>query len=174
MNERAPSVTHQPRRKLEASSWIAVVRAYQECTRRYTRLLAGLDLTIPQFDVLTTVDQLGDEAMPKAIAERLLVTRGNITGLLQRLQNKGLLTSRLNEHDGRSVLCSLTADGREALDRAHSVAARFIEQQLLPFDRAELERTERVMNRMRSHLQTMDVDAILAQLAEDGTLSKDT
>ena len=38
------------RSKLETTSWLAVVRAYQECNRRYAQLLKGFDLTIPQFD----------------------------------------------------------------------------------------------------------------------------
>ena len=61
------------RMKLQASSWFAVVRAYQECNRRYSQLLAGFDLTIPQFDVMNAIRNLGEQATPKAIADRLVV-----------------------------------------------------------------------------------------------------
>ena len=60
------------RKKLQTTSWFSVVRAYQECTRRYARLLEAFDLTIPQFDVLTVVSQLAGEATPKAIACKAL------------------------------------------------------------------------------------------------------
>lgn len=152
------------RKRLATTSWFSVVRAYQTCTRRYSTLLAGLDLTIPQFDVLTAVDQLGDQASPKAIAQRLVVTRGNITGLLHRLQDKRLLTTRDNEADGRSFFCELTAEGEELLQRAQAAAALFIDEQLSPFDEATLERTERLMNHMQSHLETIDTDAILTKI----------
>ena len=169
------SLSIQPdRKRLETTSWFAVVRAYQECTRRYGRLLSGLELTIPQFDVLTAVDHLGDEATPKAIAERLVVTRGNITGLLQRLQDKGLLTSRFNERDGRSFFCLLTADGQRVLELAQSAASLFIERQLSPFDDEELTNTERIMHRMRLHLETMDTDSILARTDENASLAAET
>ena len=72
------------RQQLEASSWFAVVRAYQECNRRYAQMLEHFDLTIPQFDVLTAIRRL-PAATPKQIADELVVTRGNISGLLQRL-----------------------------------------------------------------------------------------
>ena len=155
---------NQPhRRKLQASSWFAVVRAYQECTRRYSQLLKGFDLTIPQFDVLSAIHQLADQATPKAIADELVVTRGNITGVLHRLQERGLIRTRHNEQDGRSIVCELTPDGRELLKKARGAAALFIDAQLTPFDDATLRETEDQMKRMRSHLQTIDPDAIFEQ-----------
>ena len=148
------------RRRLEASSWLAVVRAYQECNRRYTQLMKSFDLTIPQFDVLSAVRKLGDDATPKAIAAELVVTRGNITGVLHRLEESGLVATRRNEYDARSFICELTAAGRALLDRARTAAQLFIEVQLAPFDDAALRRTEDHMRRMRAHLTTIDPDAV--------------
>jgi len=149
------------RQKLEAASWFAVVRAYQECTRRYARLLQGFDLTIPQFDVLNAILRLS-EATPKNIASELVVTRGNITGVLQRLQERGLVTTRANEGDARSFLCELTGSGHRLLHTARQAAAVFIRQQLSPFDDQALERTQRLMDTMRGHLETVEPDAIAA------------
>lgn len=158
---------NQPhRKKLQASSWFAVVRAYQECTRRYAQLLKGFDLTIPQFDVLSAIHQLADQATPKAIADELVVTRGNITGVLHRLQDRALIRTRHNEQDGRSFVCELTSDGLGLLRRARGAAALFIDAQLAPFDDATLRETEEQMNRMRSHLLTIDPDAIFEQARE--------
>ncbi len=156
------------RKKLQASSWFAVVRAYQECTRRYGQLLKNFDLTIPQFDVLSAIHRLADRATPKAIADELLVTRGNITGVLHRLQERALIRTRHNEQDGRSFVCELTADGRELLRQARGAAALFIDAQLAPFDDAALRETEKQMNRMRSHLQSVDPDAIFRRALGDG------
>ena len=88
---------NENRRALEASSWLAVVRAYQECTRRYAQMLDHFDLTIPQFDVLTAIRRHEPAATPHLIAQDLLVTRGNITGVLQRLQEHDLVTLPENE-----------------------------------------------------------------------------
>lgn len=150
------------RRRLEASAWLAVVRAYQKCTRRYAALLEAFDLTIPQFDALSAIAKLGDAATPKAIAEELIVTRGNVSGVLRRLVDSGLIDTRDNETDGRSFLCELTAAGRRRLADARVAAASFIEHQLEPFDDATLVATEAVMQRMESHLDTLDPDAISA------------
>ena len=153
-------MSNSERRRLQTSSWFAVVRTYQECNRRYAQLMHAFDLTITQFDVLSAVHKLADSAMPMAIADELVVTRGNITGVIQRLRQKGLLATRHHEKDGRSFVCELTPDGNELLRKARSAAALFIERQMTPFDEEELRDTERQMNRMHVHLKTIDPDAI--------------
>ncbi len=152
----------QSRSQLEAAAWFAVVRAYQQCTKRYADMLEKLGLTIPQFDALSAISRLGEGATPKAIAEELIVTRGNVSGVLRRLQSSGLLRTRDNETDGRSFVCELTAAGERRLARARSAAAHFIEQQLAPFDDQTLVTTEATMRCMAVHLGTIDTDAILA------------
>lgn len=152
------------RKKLEVASWFAVVRAYQECNRRYAQLLKSFDLTIPQFDVLSAVRQLDADATPRAIADELVVTRGNITGVLQRLQERSLLATRHHAHDGRSFVCTLTSTGSALLEEARAAAAAFVKNQLEPFDDRELRETEKQMTRMRLHLQSMDPDEIIAAL----------
>ena len=149
------------RMKAQTSSWLAVVRTYQECNRRYSQMLAGFDLTVPQFDVMNSISALGNDATPKAIAERLLVTRGNITGVLHRLQDHQLITTEQHDRDGRSFVCKLTERGAERLAQARQAAAIFIGQQLAPFDDAKLAETERTMARMFEHLQTIDPNEII-------------
>ncbi len=151
------------RSKLETASWLAVVQAYQACNRRYTQLLRGFDLTVPQFDVLNAVLALGEEATPKAIANELTVTRGNVSGVLQRLTDHGLLETRLHATDGRSFVCRLTERGRRLMKTARAAAALFIKEQLSPFDDATLRDAQVMMQQMRRHLETVDPERILAQ-----------
>lgn len=155
-----PDEAARRRQKLQASAWLAVVRAYQECNRRYAQMLQSFDLTVAQFDVMNTIHTLADHAVPKAIADQLLVTRGNITGVLRRLQDRGLVTTREHARDARSFVCDLTPDGERLFLDARAAAARFVAEQLAPFTDAELRDTERQMKRMRAHLQTIDPDAV--------------
>lgn len=158
-------MTDTPRIKWQALSWFAVVRTYQECNRRYAALLKHYGLTVTQFDVLNAILRLGAEATPHAIAAELVVTRGNITGVLQRLQDHGWIETRRHVVDGRSFVCELTANGHRQVERARRAAALFIEQQLAPFTDDELRQTRELMDRMRQHLFTVDPAAI-ARLAK--------
>lgn len=155
----------ESRRKLERNSWLAVVRAYNECNRRYAQLLACFELTVPQFDALNAISRLGTAAVPKAIADELVVTRGNVTGVLHRLEEAGLIATRANEADGRSFVCVLTPAGSRRLERARSAAALFIREQLHAFSDVDLKRTEKQMLSMQAHLRTLDPNAIAALVA---------
>ena len=146
--------------RLQASSWIAVVETYQECNRRYAQMLREFDLTVPQFDVLNAIHSLGEDALPKRIAERMLVTRGNVSGVLNRLQEHDLIVTRKTLCDRRSFVCELTPAGKELLEAAKYAAALFIEEQLSPFDEDEMQNIERQMRTMKAHLETLDPVAI--------------
>ena len=142
---------------------MAVVVAYQSCTRKYSQMLEEFGLTAPQFDVLLAVDELQEQATPKHIADRLLVTKGNITGVLSRLEAAALLVRKPHSEDGRSLICSLSEAGQHTLTLARRAAAVFIDQQRAPFDDEAVARIEQDMRRMTQHLQTLDPQAIAQQ-----------
>lgn len=150
------------RAHLQARSWFSVVLAYQACERQYGRLLAGLGFTIAQFEVLNAVDELGDRATPARIAQRLLVTKGNISGLLKRLGGSDLIRVSPNPDDGRSQLCQLGPRVAPRLAAARRASAAFIAQQLSPFSDDQLTTTELQMTQMRQHLEAMDTEQLAA------------
>ena len=153
--------------RLQATSWIAVVETYQECNRRYAEMLREFDLTVPQFDVLNAIYNLGADALPKRIADRMLVTRGNVSGVLNRLQERELIVTRHKLSDKRSFVCELTPAGLRLFESAKTGAALFIDEQLSPFNEDEMRSIEEVMHRMRAHLQTLDPIAIAARARKD-------
>ena len=162
MRELPGSSHSNQREQLETTSWFAVVRAYLECSKRYTQMLEHFDLTIAQYDVLRAIETLEGNAVPKAIADRLVVSRANITGLLRRLEERGLVKLRPHSQDARSIVCTLTRRGRSLTDKAHAAAERFVRAQLEPFDNQSLADVEALMRQMHRHLQTLDPKALAA------------
>lgn len=148
------------RQKIEQASWFAVVEAYEKCGRLYTDMLEQLSLTVAQYDALNVIRGLKEEATPRAIAERLLVTRGNVSGLLKRLQDNGLITTRKHATDARSFFCDLTDLAHGRLANADAAAAEFIRQQLSPFDTSALADLQRDMKKMSGQLDTIRPHAI--------------
>lgn len=151
------------RTSLQTRSWFSVVLAYQSCERQYARLLAGFGFTIAQFEVLNAIDELGGRATPALIAQRLLVTKGNVTGLVKRLGDSGLVRVAPNPDDGRSQLCRLGPGVAATLAAARRACAAFIAEQLAPFTDAQLTTTEVQMTRMRQHLEQIDTDRLVAR-----------
>jgi len=142
------------------SAWLAVVQAYQTCSRQYERMLAHFELTIPQFDALIAIRRLGDDAQPMHIATSMLVSRGNVSGVLQRLVERGLLERLPHAEDGRAHVLKLTSEGHQLADKAGAAAKLFVRTQLWDCTPAELQHTQDVMRRMRHHLEDMDPDDI--------------
>lgn len=157
-----PHARRNPHSNPKTASWLAVVRAYQTCERQYARLLLAFDLSISQFDVLTAIADLDTRATPAQIAQRLLVTKGNISGLLKRLGERDLVDFCRHASDGRSFLCALTPRAIALLVQAREASSRFIDAQLSPFTDAQLAATRRQMDQMRLHLEGIDPDAIAA------------
>ncbi|MGJ0484087.1 MAG: MarR family winged helix-turn-helix transcriptional regulator [Methylomicrobium sp.] len=84
-----------------------------------------LDLTLPQFDVIIT---LGNTAgMPfKTLGEKTLITKGTLTGVITRLEDKGLVQRFASEKDGRSQLIRLTAAGNALFERSFPEHLQYI------------------------------------------------
>ncbi|MBN9062798.1 MAG: MarR family transcriptional regulator [Rhizobiales bacterium] len=88
--------------------------------------LRGLGLSIPQFDVLSTLTEQ-DGITQQQLAARLYVTKGNVSGLVNRLAENGLVKRSPIAGDRRSYALSLTAKGRamaQAGIRTHEAYVR--------------------------------------------------
>ncbi|MEW6206046.1 MAG: MarR family transcriptional regulator [Pseudomonadota bacterium] len=136
------------------------MKAYQQCDRQFALLLKAHELSTTQFDVLSSIHAQGPKVKLSDVANYLVVTKGNITGLVQRLQTMGLVTTQPCELDRRVTYCALTAKGRKKLSLAQVAASQFIQKQLEPFTDEECVQINALMRRMNAHLKTMDIDQI--------------
>ncbi|MEM1082349.1 MAG: MarR family transcriptional regulator [Pseudomonadota bacterium] len=152
-------------------AWLSVIQTYQVCATRYEELLDYFGLTLAQFDALVAIERLGDQALPKNIADTLLVTRGNVTGLLKRMRVANLIERLPHPTDGRASIVQLTRSAQQQLKHAKRATRNFITEQVRPFTDPELESTQNLMQAMHSHLLTMDVQAIAetSTVQETGT-----
>lgn len=100
---------------------------YQRAFRVLAERLFGVGLSVAQFDLLVQLE-LAEPEKPKQsdLAKRLLVTKGNISGMITRMAEQGTVQRYDDPHDRRSNRISITEQGR-ALYRAGSV----IQQQLV-------------------------------------------
>lgn len=72
-----------------------------------------------EFDVLATLRRAGSPyaLTPTQLFEALLISSGGMTNRLDRLEKAGLIERAPNPEDRRGTLVSLTASGRELIDR---------------------------------------------------------
>jgi DNA-binding MarR family transcriptional regulator len=101
------------------------------------RLHAQFATTLPRFDVLAALDAAGTELTMGALSARLMVTSGNVTGLVNAMENDGLVVRRPHPADRRSTLIGMTDAGRALFNRMAPAHARWIEQAMAGLDRRE-------------------------------------
>jgi DNA-binding MarR family transcriptional regulator len=100
-------------------AWLHLIRITSKVDRRASERLAdeAFDLTVAQFDVLAKLS--AQQGMTQQdLAERLLVTKGNVCGLIDRLSAKGLVKRCDNPGDRRSNCLFLTEAGQQLIEQA--------------------------------------------------------
>jgi DNA-binding MarR family transcriptional regulator len=97
-----------------------VDRIARHLDRARRSVFARADVESWEFDVLSALRRAGDpyELSPKALLQQTLVSSGTMTNRVDRLAARGLVSRRTDPRDGRGILVSLTAAGREAVDAA--------------------------------------------------------
>ena len=91
------------------------MRTFYRMQRRVVAALGQRDVTLPQFDVLATL-RFSDGVTQQELAERLLVTKGNVCGVLDRLERLGWVERRPDPIDRRANRLHLTPAGRRKVE----------------------------------------------------------
>jgi DNA-binding MarR family transcriptional regulator len=76
------------------------------------RLRDTFDVTLPRFDLMAQLDRAPNGMTLGQLSGRMMVSNGNVTGLVERLLAQGLIDRRPSPSDRRVQIVSLTADGR--------------------------------------------------------------
>ena len=122
--------------------------------KRFTQLLAALDLTPSQFLVLASIRQRGTGCPIGALADEMFQSYPTMTGIVDRLESAKLVVrERGNDHDRRKVVVNLTDTGRELLERAQ--AARR-ERMLQAFGALSAQERRELVRLLTIYLDTLE------------------
>jgi DNA-binding MarR family transcriptional regulator len=124
--------------------WFRLMRLETRMRTAVADGLRQLGLSVPQCDVLTTLTE-EEGVSQQDLAKRLYVTKGNISGLIDRLVAAGLVERRATAADKRQHAIFLTAAGRSAAEEAIACQQRFVARTIgrLPAD--DLSTLERLL-----------------------------
>lgn len=79
-----------------------------------TRLREVFDTTPARYDLMALLDKAPDGLTMGELSKRLMVTNGNVTGIVDRLEQDGLATRASASYDRRTQFVRLTPSGRAA------------------------------------------------------------
>src|SRR5687768_17047 len=99
-----------PSERARVGLWIRLARCYNLAMRDLSHGLRD-ECTMPQFDVLAQLERSPEGLTFSALSEQLLVTAGNLTGIVDRLEKKSLAQRETNPKDRRQTFIKLTDKG---------------------------------------------------------------
>ena len=78
------------------------------------RLRERFDVTLPRFDLMAQLDKAPDGMTLSDLSKRMMVSNGNLTGLVDRLVASGHVVRRASITDRRAQMVHLTREGQVA------------------------------------------------------------
>lgn len=133
--------------------WIVLARSYQTLTRVVSARVVRSGLTIPQFGILEALYHLGPLSLGE-LAEKLLVTGGNVTYVMDRLEEQGLVFRQRSEMDRRVVEARLTPEGEALITRIFPEHAQFIADAVAHLDPEEVDTLRTLLKKLGKGVAT--------------------
>lgn len=110
-------------------------------------------ITLPRFDLLSQLDRAGDGLTMGELSRRLMVTNGNVTGLIDRLVTEGLVDRQPAPNDRRAQVVRLTPAGKQAFDAMIPMHQAYIAERFQGLPRAELAELHRLLGKLKASFE---------------------
>src|SRR4051794_34153572 len=114
------------------------------------RLRDQFGVTFPRFDMMAQLDKNQAGMTLGELSKRMMVTNGNVTGLVERLVAEGLLDRRPSPNDRRAQIVSLTAEGRRAFRAMARANEGWIAEIFADLTPAEMDELMRLLARAKA------------------------
>ncbi|HEV3446032.1 MAG TPA: MarR family transcriptional regulator [Gemmataceae bacterium] len=140
------------RDELELRTWLQLVRTYLRMERRLERLLEERGLSLPQFDILATL-AMGEGITQQELAQRMLVTKGNICGMIDRMETNGWVERRPDKQDRRANRLFLMPAGRKQLARSFPDQHAAVQEMMSALRPEELQTLYEFLDRLEEDIE---------------------
>ncbi len=125
-------------------AWMRLARVFQRVEREWGERLRAWGLNVAQFDVLAHVG--ASEGMTQQeLANSLLVTKGNVCQLLDRMEGRGWISRR---QEGRANRLFLTDEGRRLFDGVVPYHEALVAARFSALSRGEQERLHELLRKL--------------------------
>ena len=135
--------------KRRLKMWIrllGVTRAAEGSLREFLRVQHGT--TLPRFDVMAALYRRRDGVTMSDLSRMLLVSNGNATTVVDRLEADGLVRRSPSDVDRRTVYVALTPEGLSAFEGLAADHEAEVDRLFEGLDEADLDRLTDILKRL--------------------------
>jgi DNA-binding MarR family transcriptional regulator len=130
-----------------------LARAYQSFETFSASHIRTLGLTPSQFDIVATLGNT-EGLNFKELGVKTLITKGTLTGVVNRLESKSLVCRIASPSDGRSQTVQLTTKGKSLFARIFPAHLKHLEQAFATFSQEEISSMEIALQRLHIAFST--------------------
>lgn len=136
--------------KLELKVWLRFLSVFKIVESKLrTRLRSNFDISIPRFDVLAILHAHDGPMTMGELSSGLMVTTGNVTGIIDTLTGEGLVSKSTNPADRRSQMIEITPAGRKLFGRIAPALARWFEEAMSDMTTAEVKELQKLLGKFK-------------------------
>jgi DNA-binding MarR family transcriptional regulator len=133
---------------------VAVLRTADRVKRHLAQVVSPAGITLQQYNVLRILAGSHPDPLPTLeIAVRMIEATPAITGLLDRLEHKGLVRRERCPTDRRLVHCWISQEGSELLEELNPQMTAAADEAMKSLSESEQEGLVRVLERIRDGLK---------------------
>jgi DNA-binding MarR family transcriptional regulator len=140
--------------KLELRVWLRLLTCSTLIERQVrTGLRREFETTLPRFDILAQLERAPDGMTMGQLSSHLMVSNGNVTGLIDRLAQEDLVIRATAPGDRRTQMVRLTERGQEALKDMLPVHEAWIVDLMAGLDRQDMANLLDLLARLKGSLE---------------------
>jgi DNA-binding MarR family transcriptional regulator len=130
--------------------WVRLLESHNLMLAEIRRRLSDA-ATLPRFDLLANLEREDGQTLA-ALSRRMLVTAGNLTGLVDRAERDGVVERRADPKDRRLSRVFLTDKGRRLIHEILPLHAGHVGQLLRGLEPTERRELRRLLGKLRDSL----------------------
>ena len=132
-------------------AWLALVRCFNSIERVLMRHFAQeYNSSLPRYDVLTALALNGAGLTMGELASMLVVTKGNITGVVRRLEQEKLVLKNTSSKDRRVQSVKISAKGLRLWNKMHADYDQMITTLMAGQSESQIQALVRSLRRTRN------------------------
>lgn len=137
--------------------WLRALSFTSMVEQRVRSLLhANFGVTLPRFDVMAALYDAPAGLSMGEVSRRLMVSNGNVTGIVERLEREGLVWRRINPDDRRSQLVRLSDSGRTTFEEMAEPHEGWISSMLSGLSEEEVEQLKYLIGKAKQSVINSD------------------
>ncbi len=139
-----------PKEHREIRLWLRMLTSTTMIEKQIReRLRREFGSTLPRFDVMAALNRHPQGLAMGALSRWLMVSNGNVTGIINRLADEGLIQRERRPDDRRSTYVALTERGRQEFAAMSDRHERWLKEFFADLDPAEVLTLQALLGRVK-------------------------